>query len=419
MHIKTYLTGAVVAGAVVVSAGTALAGSQPDAPTVTACANPSGLLKLSDAPCARNEQTVALATGGGLSGVSARLDALEGKVTSLQSDNADLRTRVAAIESDDKDLKSANAELKGRVASLEDGMAALKGDNADLKSRVGSLETDTGQLKDRLAGVTRDGDTLRFSHMNVQIVNGRGDTASANGLGNLIVGYNANRNGFSRAGSHNLVVGDDHGYSSYGGLVAGSTNRIQGPYASVTGGDGNIAEGIESSVSGGLFNIASGFGSSVSGGNDNEARGPRASVTGGAGNVASGDRSTVNGGTLNTASGFIASVVGGRSNVASNSFEMLPAPTGASGLAGYQLVSSTFTVPGWTNLDRHTASCPAGTKVLGGGAWLFTNPNSFDITPKMIQSAAIDDDTWEVKIDNAASARSWDYSMQLTCAPTS
>ena len=50
---------------------------------------------------------------------------------------------------------------------------------------------------------------------NVQIVDGTGDTGGTpNGLGNLIVGYNAS-SGDTRTGSHNLVVGDLHTYTSY------------------------------------------------------------------------------------------------------------------------------------------------------------------------------------------------------------
>jgi hypothetical protein len=56
-----------------------------------------------------------------------------------------------------------------------------------------------------------------------------------------------------------------------------------------------------------------------------------------------------------------------------------------------------------------------GTKVPGGGARLFTTRNPSDITPKIVQTAPISDTTWEVKIDNIGSARSWGYSLQLTC----
>ena len=78
-----------------------------------------------------------------------------------------------------------------------------------------------------------------FSGCNVQIVNGEGDTETTNELGNLIVGYNKNEFGASRSGSHNLVVGDHHEYSSFGGFVAGVANTIVGQYASVSGGEGN------------------------------------------------------------------------------------------------------------------------------------------------------------------------------------
>src|SRR5262249_12829054 len=55
---------------------------------------------------------------------------------------------------------------------------------------------------------------------NLRIVNGLGATETTNGLGNLIVGYNEPRQ-FApnvRTGSHNVVVGMEHNFSSFGGL---------------------------------------------------------------------------------------------------------------------------------------------------------------------------------------------------------
>ena len=67
-----------------------------------------------------------------------------------------------------------------------------------------------------------DGTTLQFSGINVQIVSGAGSTdAPVNGKGNLIVGYDKGTMGQTRTGSHNVVVGDEHEYTNYGGLVAG------------------------------------------------------------------------------------------------------------------------------------------------------------------------------------------------------
>jgi hypothetical protein len=124
-----------------------------------------------------------------------------------------------------------------------------------------------------------DGTTLQFSGTNVQIVSGSGSTNGAvNGRGNLILGYDepgfcevsgnplvpchsdADCAGYQlhtcfmegpKTGSHNFIVGAAHGYSSYGGLVAGEGNNITGPYATVTGGWSNTAAGVLASVSGG------------------------------------------------------------------------------------------------------------------------------------------------------------------------
>jgi hypothetical protein len=148
-----------------------------------------------------------------------------------------------------------------------------------------------GSLKMRATGVCKskeiqlgsfDGTTLQFSGINVQVVSGSGTTSGpVNGKGNLIVGYNETTFGQTRTGSHNLVVGDEHEYTSYGGLVAGENNFITGPFASVTGGAHNRASESVASVSGGEGNTASGSGASVSGGGANTASGFVASVSGG------------------------------------------------------------------------------------------------------------------------------------------
>jgi hypothetical protein len=194
---------------------------------------------------------------------------------------------------------------------------------AAIEKRLAALETKTQYLS--VAGTT----TL-FTGTNVQIVNGLGATngtptdpnnitnpGTVNGLGNLIIGYNENRDGVSRSGSHNLIVGLGNGYPSWGGLVAGAYNQISGPVASVSGGGGNTASVLLSSVSGGENNTASGDYSSVSGGAGNTASHEADSVSGGVGNVASGGEASVSGGASNIASGSESSVSGGAGNTAS------------------------------------------------------------------------------------------------------
>ena len=70
--------------------------------------------------------------------------------------------------------------------------------------------------------------TVLISGANLQVVSGEGATdATVNGLGNVIVGYDENTSD-DKSGSHNLVVGYGHTYSSYGGFVAGQDNSITG-----------------------------------------------------------------------------------------------------------------------------------------------------------------------------------------------
>lgn len=191
--------------------------------------------------------------------------------------------------------------------------------------------------------------TIRISDINLQLVNGTDDTETANGLGNLIVGYNelGNPTLDDRTGSHNVIVGKSNTYTSYGSLVTGWQNLSDGTYTSViagnmnaatadlsavTGGLSNTANNFAATATGGVGNTASGFGATVVGGRDNQAtggsatvsggrfniaQGARSSVTGGENNLASGDSSAVTGGQLNTAVGIAATVSGGASRTAS------------------------------------------------------------------------------------------------------
>ncbi len=180
----------------------------------------------------------------------------------------------------------------------------------ELLSRIEQLET-------ILAGVSRNGKTLFLEGMNLQIVNGLGTTngnpddptgnlGTVNGLGNIIVGYNEANQVSDKSGSHNVVIGHGHNYSSFGGLVTGKNNNIFGAYSNVSGGSSNTASGFQASISGGSSNTASGSQASISGGFTNVAGGfntSHSSVSGGSHNTASGTTSSVSGGENRTASG--------------------------------------------------------------------------------------------------------------------
>ena len=194
---------------------------------------------------------------------------------------------------DPRDLVPAVAALETAVATLQSQVATLQTTNTSLTAQVGTLNTQVSNLQTANSSLTAqvnaikansvfglngvfalNGTTATFTGVNVQIIDGTGATASTSGLGNLIVGYNDNLDpecakvgAITRTGALNLVVGDDHSWMSYGGLVAGYCNRITGASASVSGGSSNSASGGNSSVSGGFQNTASGNYSSVSGGN--------------------------------------------------------------------------------------------------------------------------------------------------------
>lgn len=227
----------------------------------------------------------------------------------------------------DVSLFEAVAQLQELVSQLQTGMVP----NLGTYVQVGTLN---GQPVVRVTGA------------NLQVVDGTGstDTIPPNGLGNLIVGYDEPNTSLTpicsngaysdqvaceaaeatwgtshKTGSHNLIVGQEHNYSSYGGTVLGFRNSSTRENATVTGGEANVARGLRASVSGGVFNTASGEVASVGGGTNNTASALFASVTGGGNNTAGFDGASVGGGADNAASGDYASVSGGLRNTASNS----------------------------------------------------------------------------------------------------
>ena len=176
---------------------------------------------------------------------------------------ADQAAQILALQSALADQQAAIDVLTASVATLATQLSAIQ--NSSVMALASNLELI--QVPDpNQAGVEYL--TAEFHGINIRIVNGQGSTASANGLGNLTVGYNetdANaaevcsdgaqetqpncvnfggswaRN--HRSGSHNLIVGSGNAYSQYGGLLAGNRNAVTRAYATVSGGRDNLARG--------------------------------------------------------------------------------------------------------------------------------------------------------------------------------
>jgi hypothetical protein len=189
-----------------------------------------------------------------------------------------------------------------------------------LEDRIEALEAKLQYLT-VVAGTVNGmpGPHVMVTGANLHVRSGSGATdGTKNGTGNLIVGYNEARgSGDDRTGSHNIVVGREHNYSYYGGLVAGYHNTVEGGYSCVSGGFNNWASGSHSSVSGGYSNHAVGDDSSISGGSSNSAMNTGSSVSGGYDNNAFGVQSSISGGNYNKTDGYCASVSGGNDNTAS------------------------------------------------------------------------------------------------------
>jgi hypothetical protein len=237
----------------------------------------------------------------------------------------------------------------GLGAKGDDGLSAPRADTraAVTDSAFNALTKRVAALEKKLKKVTVSGNgDILVTGVNLRIRSGSGATdGTINGKGNLIIGYDEDTGDDDKTGSHNLVIGGEHSYSSYGGLVAGWNNIISGTSASVTGGSENTASGNWASVTAGENNVASGSWSSVTGGGDsdaasgNEASSGYAWVGGGQSNTADGIKTSVSGGQGNSASGTLASVSGGYSNFATGALSAVSGGYGNTASSNYASVS--------------------------------------------------------------------------------
>jgi hypothetical protein len=274
------------------------------------------------------------------------------------------RERFEALEQQTEQLKHQTQALARQARwwrGIACGLGLLGLVSLPLQSGT-AADTQPAGMADRMAAMEHKLSAMAFDDAanevvitgaNLRIVNGLGSTETTNGLGNLIVGYNEERGDGTdnRTGSHNVVVGSQNNFSSFGGLVVGAFNEISGPLASVSGGRANTASGNFSSVSGGAGNTAIGNGSSVSGGDTNTAAGFFSSVSGGEGNVAGEHGSSVSGGLGNATIGRFSSVSGGEGNSAIAGGSSVSGGLGntASGLGSSVSGGGNRTAPGTEN----------------------------------------------------------------------
>ena len=191
--------------------------------------------------------------------------------------------RLATLEKTVSSLSKTVKSQKSKIASLSSRLSTVEHSSVMHLSPYVSLETTT------INGLA--GPHVIFTGVNLHVRSGAGQTDDANGLGNLIVGYDEMlaSTETSRTGSHNLVVGHGNKFTSFGGFVGGWGNYISSPFASVLDGSFNTASGGNSSVTGGENNKATESCSSVGGGQGNTASGLFSAVSGGQGQTAATD----------------------------------------------------------------------------------------------------------------------------------
>jgi hypothetical protein len=203
-----------------------------------------------------------------------RLANLE-KLTAAQTARLNsIQTSLNAANANIKLLQIRLATANNRIASLETTpVMKLNPYAPSLNARITSLET-TPVMKLNpyvLVSATATGGVVGpnifITGANLHIRSGAGNTEAANGKGNLIVGYDemVGSSEASRTGSHNVVIGPRHKFTSWGGLIGGRTNSALAPFAVVFG-NGNTVSANGGSITGGQKNIVEGWWGSISGG---------------------------------------------------------------------------------------------------------------------------------------------------------
>ncbi|MCP4129742.1 MAG: hypothetical protein GY754_01880 [bacterium] len=190
-----------------------------------------------------------------------KISALDTKFTTMENT---ISEQLNTIDEQAKTIAQLQDALSGQSESLTSLEGTVLSHTVALNSQgdsVSGLQDDIDTISATFQGVTRNGNNLVFSGMNVNIVNGTNSTLSVNGLGNLVIGYNEVRPGGhdvcewmtyngekkyvctfrdnTRTGSHNIVLGTENNYSGSSGIVTGMLNSISGNYGYIIGGCSN------------------------------------------------------------------------------------------------------------------------------------------------------------------------------------
>lgn len=221
-----------------------------------------------------------------MTGLQQQLAGSQQRIAALEAQIAALQDRVEASEDSIVDLGITADVHDTRIEEVQDDLEQLQLDIEQDARKIEDHERDLLSLDDRLdetettlLGVNGtldpllailsldDQGDLVLEGANLWIRSGAGTTdAEVNGKGNLIIGYGETDGTQARTGSHNLVVGPWHAWSSYGTVLFGFDNATTAPYASICGGRLNTVSGVWGTVLGGAANALSAQDGAIHGG---------------------------------------------------------------------------------------------------------------------------------------------------------
>ncbi|MDP6518368.1 MAG: FG-GAP-like repeat-containing protein [Planctomycetota bacterium] len=147
--------------------------------------------------------------------------------------------RIAAAEDALDDLASTTTTLRDDVDNIQQRVSDSEDVVGGLTDTVGVMLTSLTSLEYLTSPLAYDGTILALHGANFQITDGTSGASSPNGLGNLILGHNRDLSGYLQSGSHNLVIGDDHSFRGFAGLVSGTSNRLLADNTAILGGRQN------------------------------------------------------------------------------------------------------------------------------------------------------------------------------------
>jgi hypothetical protein len=211
---------------------------------------------------------------------------------------------VAQLQTEVNQLKTLCAQMVKNEQGLQAQLSQLQ------RSPVQGLAPFVSVDYNAEAGVTPP--NITFHGANIHIVDGSGTTASVNGLGNLIIGYDEFPTTYAygdRGGSHNLVMGSQNKFNtwSYSGIVNGVGNLIGGQEDVILSGSGNR-------ITGNVSPEYHAFGVIVTGGGQQLFDAPESAIVGGSGNDIEYINSVILGGTNNSNGGVYSVILGGQGN---------------------------------------------------------------------------------------------------------